>query len=111
MIATTNSWPLVMQNQAGQLPGNRHYVAKAPGPGATDYLTLSRKLDSCTQTASLPAILHFLEGSAAVTLAEQSLAATTNSVNHMAAKLLHSIKVHHPFEMLLLLLNGVKQNV
>ena len=55
-------------------------------------------------TASVPAILHFLEGEANVTLGEQPLEAHPGSWFHMTAELPHSIYAKTPVKMLLLML-------
>jgi quercetin dioxygenase-like cupin family protein len=55
-------------------------------------------------TASKPAIMHFLSGEAAVTLADESFIATPGTWIHMAAGLAHSISARSPTVMLLLLL-------
>ncbi|MDG2223627.1 MAG: cupin domain-containing protein [Rubripirellula sp.] len=57
-------------------------------------------------TAAVPAILHFLEGQAAVTLGETTQQAAANTFIHMAAKLPHSIVAQEPTKMLLILLKG-----
>ncbi|RRR70741.1 MAG: cupin [Candidatus Viridilinea halotolerans] len=55
-------------------------------------------------TASMPAILHFIQGEAAVTLGSQQFAAQANSWVHMPANLPHSIVATTPVTMLLTLL-------
>lgn len=55
-------------------------------------------------TASVPAILHFLEGEAKVTLGEQEMQAQPGSWFHMTAELPHSIYATSPVKMLLLML-------
>ena len=55
-------------------------------------------------TASMPAILHFIQGNATLTLGEDTVAAGPGSWIHMPAELQHSIKTKSPVVMLLLLL-------
>ena len=55
-------------------------------------------------TSSYPAILHFLEGQAAVTLGEESLEAKPGTWVHMPAHLPHSIKAETVVKMLLMML-------
>ena len=55
-------------------------------------------------TASMPAILHFLEGEAKLTLGDQSFDAKTGTWVHMTKGLRHSISAQTPVVMLLLLL-------
>ncbi len=55
-------------------------------------------------TASMPAILHFIEGEAAVTLGDDTIQAQPGTWVHMPANLKHSIKTSSPVVMLLLLL-------
>jgi quercetin dioxygenase-like cupin family protein len=55
-------------------------------------------------TASKPAIMHFLSGTADVTVGGQSLAAVAGTWVHMAAGTPHSIVARSPVVMLLLLL-------
>ena len=55
-------------------------------------------------TASMPAILHFLEGEAALTLGGDTIAAEAGSWIHMPANLQHSVQAKTPLIMLLLLL-------
>ena len=55
-------------------------------------------------TASNPAIMHFLEGEAGVTVGERQVLATAGTWVHMAAGLPHSIVAKTPVIMLLLLL-------
>jgi quercetin dioxygenase-like cupin family protein len=55
-------------------------------------------------TASKPAIMHFLDGEADVTLGDKPLCATAGTWVHMAAGLPHSIVAKTPVVMLLLLL-------
>jgi quercetin dioxygenase-like cupin family protein len=57
-------------------------------------------------TASRPAILHFLEGEALVTLGQDEKRATTGTWIHMTANLVHSIRAETPVSLLLLLLKG-----
>jgi quercetin dioxygenase-like cupin family protein len=55
-------------------------------------------------TASMPAILHFIQGEATLTLGGDAVEAGPGSWIHMPAKLQHSIKTKTPVVMLLLLL-------
>ena len=55
-------------------------------------------------TASMPAILHFLEGEARLTLGEDNLQAQGGTWVQMPANLPHSIYAHEPVLMLLYLL-------
>ena len=55
-------------------------------------------------TASKPAIMHFLEGEAEVTVGQRHLQATASTWVHMEAGLPHSIVAKTPVKMLLLLL-------
>ncbi len=59
-------------------------------------------------TASMPAILHFLEGQATLTLGDDTAAAQPGTWVHMPANLKHSVKTQTPVVMLLLLLKGSK---
>lgn len=55
-------------------------------------------------TASMPAVLHFVEGEATLTLGDDTLEAKPGTWVHMPAKLQHSIRAATPVVMLLLLL-------
>lgn len=55
-------------------------------------------------TAAVPAILHFLEGEARLTLGDESQKAGPGTWVHMPARLPHSISATTPTKMLLLLL-------
>ncbi|MCI0493187.1 MAG: cupin domain-containing protein [Planctomycetes bacterium] len=55
-------------------------------------------------TASVPAILHFLQGEAAITLGQDTVSAQAGTWIHMPANLKHSIRAKTPLTMLLLLL-------
>lgn len=58
-------------------------------------------------TSSYPAILHFLEGEAALTLGEEETAARPGTWVHMAANLPHSVEAQTEVRMLLtMLVNG-----
>jgi quercetin dioxygenase-like cupin family protein len=57
-------------------------------------------------TASTPAIMHFLNGDADVTLGDEKVTATAGTWIHMAAQLPHSIRTKTPVVMLLSLLKG-----
>jgi quercetin dioxygenase-like cupin family protein len=55
-------------------------------------------------TASVPGVLHFLEGEARVTLAEEVFGTRPGSWIHMPERLPHSVLAETPVKMLLLLL-------
>ena len=55
-------------------------------------------------TASMPAILHFLQGEAVLTLGDDTVDAQPGTWIHMAPNLKHSVKTKAPVVMLLLLL-------
>ena len=55
-------------------------------------------------TASMPAILHFLQGEATLTLGDDSVEAQPGTWIHMAPNLKHSVKTKTQVVMLLLLL-------
>jgi len=55
-------------------------------------------------TASMPAVLHFLQGEAKLTLGDDTLEANPGTWLHMAKGLRHSIQAKTPVVMLLLLL-------
>lgn len=57
-------------------------------------------------TSSLPAIMHFIQGEAQVTLGTDRIDARPNTWVHMPAHLPHSIHAKTPVIMLLLLLKG-----
>ena len=57
-------------------------------------------------TASTPAVLHFLQGEAKLTLGDTAVEAHAGFWVHMPAGLRHSIQVRTPAVMLLLLLKG-----
>lgn len=57
-------------------------------------------------TASVPAMLQFLDGEAAVTLGETALTATGGTFVHMPAHLPHSIRAVTDTRMLLVMLKG-----
>ena len=57
-------------------------------------------------TASTPAIMHFLEGEAEITLGGDSKLVTASAWVHMAPQLPHSIRAKTPVVMLLLLLKS-----
>ena len=57
-------------------------------------------------TAAVPAVLHFLDGRAEVTLGEERLVAVANCLVHLPANLPHSITALEPTRMLLLLLKS-----
>ena len=55
-------------------------------------------------TASMPAILHFIQGEATLTLADDVVEARAGTWIHMPAELKHSVQARTPVVMLLLLL-------
>jgi quercetin dioxygenase-like cupin family protein len=55
-------------------------------------------------TASMPAILHFLQGEAKLTLGDDTLEAKSGTWLHMPRGLRHSIQAKTPVVLLLLLL-------
>jgi quercetin dioxygenase-like cupin family protein len=55
-------------------------------------------------TASMPAVLHFLQGEAKLTLGDDTVEATPGAWVHMTKGLRHSIQAKTPVVMLLLLL-------
>ena len=54
--------------------------------------------------ASMPAILHFIQGEATLTLGDETVEAQPGTWVHMPANLKHSVKTKTPVVMLLLLL-------
>jgi len=59
-------------------------------------------------TASMPAVLHFLQGEAKLTLGDETLNAKTGTWVHMPKGLRHSIQAKTPVVMLLLLLKEAR---
>jgi quercetin dioxygenase-like cupin family protein len=57
-------------------------------------------------TSSYPAVLHFLEGEAAVTLGEEAITAQAGTWVHMPAHLPHSIEARNTVKMLLLMITS-----
>jgi quercetin dioxygenase-like cupin family protein len=57
-------------------------------------------------TSSYPAVLHFLDGEAAVTLGEEAVAAGPGTWVHMPAHLPHSIEALTAVKMLLLMITS-----
>ncbi len=57
-------------------------------------------------TASMPAVLHFIQGEASLTLGEEQEEARAGTWVHMPPELKHSIKAKTPVVMLLLLLKS-----
>ena len=55
-------------------------------------------------TAAMPAILHFIQGEATLTLGEETVEAQPGTWIHMPANLQHSVHAKTPVVMLLLLL-------
>ena len=59
-------------------------------------------------TASMPAVLHFLQGEARLTLGDDTLEAKSGTWVHMPKGLRHSIQAKTPVVMLLLLLKEAR---
>ncbi|QDV61893.1 cupin domain-containing protein [Crateriforma conspicua] len=59
-------------------------------------------------TASVPAIMHFIDGEAEVTVGDERSVASANSFYRMDANVPHSITATKPTKMLLLLLKAAK---
>ncbi len=59
-------------------------------------------------TASMPAVLHFLQGEARLTLGDDTLEARPGTWVHMPKGMRHSIQAKTPVAMLLLLLKEVR---
>ncbi len=59
-------------------------------------------------TASMPAVLHFLQGEAKLTLGDDTLEVKPATWVHMPKGLLHSIQAKTPVVMLLLLLKEAR---
>ena len=57
-------------------------------------------------TASMPAILHFIQGEATLTLGGDTVEAQPGTWVHMPANLKHSVRTKTPLVMLLLLIKG-----
>jgi quercetin dioxygenase-like cupin family protein len=55
-------------------------------------------------TASMPAILHFIQGEATLTLGDETVETQPGTWVHMPANLQHSVQTKTPVVMLLLLL-------
>ena len=52
-------------------------------------------------SAAFPAVLHFLDGEASVTLGGETISATANTLAHMPARLPHSITAKQDTKMML----------
>ncbi|KAA5539760.1 cupin [Roseiconus nitratireducens] len=61
-------------------------------------------------TASVPAIMHFIDGEAEVTVGDHASKASANSFYHLQANVPHSITAIRPTKMLLLLLKAAKSS-
>ncbi|NWG17921.1 MAG: cupin domain-containing protein [Chloroflexi bacterium] len=59
-------------------------------------------------TASMPAIMHILQGEARITVGGDTYQAGANAWVHMAANLPHSVHAKTPLIMLLLMLKSAK---
>lgn len=66
--------------------------------------TFSKDQELSEHTASKPAILHFLQGTAELTLGDDALTATAGTWVHMPAKTPHRIRTQSPVVMLLVLI-------
>ncbi len=55
-------------------------------------------------TASVPAVLHFVQGTAELTLGEDTMTAQSGTWVHMPAHLSHSVRAKTPVIMLLLMM-------
>ena len=60
-------------------------------------------------TASMPAILHFIQGEATLTLGDETVEAQPGTWIHMAPNLKHSVKTKRPGVLMLLLLLNFTQ--
>jgi len=60
-------------------------------------------------TASMPAMLHFIQGEGKVTLGSDEQVATPGTWAYMPANLPHSVLAQTPLVMLLILLKSTKQ--
>ncbi len=102
-------------------PGYTHIIdlAKEAEPPADGILSRTLFNDDCVKavifgfaegeelsehTASMPAILHMIQGEATLTLGDDTLEAIPGTWIHMAAKLQHSVRAKSPLVLLLLLL-------
>jgi quercetin dioxygenase-like cupin family protein len=59
-------------------------------------------------TASMPAVLHVLQGEATLTLGDDTVAGRPGTWVHMPAGLRHGVRAQTPAVLLLLLLKGTK---
>jgi quercetin dioxygenase-like cupin family protein len=59
-------------------------------------------------TASVPAILHLIQGEATIMLGDDTVDARTGTWIHMPAEMRHSVQATTPVVLLLLLLKGGK---
>jgi quercetin dioxygenase-like cupin family protein len=59
-------------------------------------------------TASMPAVLHFLQGDAKLTLGDDTIKARPGTCVHMAKGLRHSIQARTPVVMLLLMVKELR---
>ena len=66
--------------------------------------TFSENQELSEHTASMPAVLHFIRGSATLSLGEDTFDARPGTWVHMPPKLKHSIRAETQVVMLLLLL-------
>lgn len=66
--------------------------------------TFSPDQELSEHTASMPAVLHFLAGTARVRLGDETIDAEAGTWVHMPAGMPHSIRTHTPVTMLLLLI-------
>lgn len=66
--------------------------------------TFSKDQELSEHTSSKPAILHFLLGTAQLTLGDETMTATAGTWVHMPAKTPHRIRTQTPVVMLLVLI-------
>ena len=70
----------------------------------TVLFTFSKDQELSEHTASMPAVLHFLEGTALLTLGDDTMTVHSGAWVHMPAEMRHSIRTQTPVKMLLLLI-------
>lgn len=68
--------------------------------------TFSRGQELSEHTATMPAVLHFLEGEADLSLGETKSTVGPGTWVHMPPRLKHSIRTKSPVRMMLYLLKG-----
>ncbi|MCG8406191.1 MAG: cupin domain-containing protein [Phycisphaerales bacterium] len=75
----------------------------------TVLFTFSKGQELSEHTASTPAVLHFLEGSARLTLGHETMEVRSGAWVHMPAQMCHGIHALTPVKMLLLLIKHSDQ--